>query len=659
MDFRYWKDQINSSKQALHNYFKQAEDCEKVYTNDDLNYNIFFSNVSILDANLRLNNPKPDIQRRFLKRIEQDKKKANMYAEVAKIVSGAVEYIVDRADVDDCINSSVHNCNVDGRGIAWVEYVPVLATDELGEEYIKERKIIVESLKYDEFLCSTAENKKDVWWVAKRHLLSAGDIQSRFGYKPTLEELAFKQQDETQQKRGEVWEIWDKNSKKRIFILLTDQREQFLDVQDDPYLLEGFFPCDDIAWLVKEKTNIPVPEYKIYSKKAELLEQNSKKTAEISSELKYVQLVGSQDKGLVKDVMKARNGDVLGLPTDNVSGSIDSMVATMPTEPVVALLSYLSQQKEELKQDIYDITGISDIMRGVSQANETATAQAIKGLFGSLRFQDRQKQVQDFRRNVYRIISEIVSEHYDEETLAEMTCTYLPTIEEKQQMEAQIQMAGGQVEQEVLDKYNSMVNIPTWEEVMQILRTDHLRNYTIDIETTATAFDDQQQQMQSIQQLTQMYLELTKVIATMNSPALLKGFLPLVKMNLMSIKVSSSVAKELQEAIEGAYNQLEQATKQPPQPTPEQLAIQAQQTKEQMQRQTDLDKLKVEMEKVREEMARKDKEIAIKEQELAIKQQEADRKDTELQMQYDLKMKEIQMGVDINTNISGDIPSLE
>ena len=35
---------------------------------------------------------------------------------------------------------------------------------------------------------------------------------------PKDAELQFKQEDETQLKRGEVWEIWDKNSKKRAFL---------------------------------------------------------------------------------------------------------------------------------------------------------------------------------------------------------------------------------------------------------------------------------------------------------------------------------------------------------------------------------------------------------------------------------------------------------
>ena len=66
-DFQYWKKQISSAKDAFNKYTKDAGDCEKDYSATDKNYNIFYSNVQTLDSNLCLNNPKPDIQRRFLK----------------------------------------------------------------------------------------------------------------------------------------------------------------------------------------------------------------------------------------------------------------------------------------------------------------------------------------------------------------------------------------------------------------------------------------------------------------------------------------------------------------------------------------------------------------------------------------------------------------
>ena len=624
MDFLYWKQQIETAKSNLKNYFKDAETCEKAYHNTDMNYNVFYSNVEILNANLCISNPKPDIQRRFLKRLEKDKLKSNTYAMVAKVLNGAVEFVSDVSDLDEQLSIAVKNSVINGRGILWLDYEPTIEKNKLGEEYVSDREIRIESLNPQEFLYSSAEKEKDIWWVARRHLLSREDIKRRFDYSPTEPELQFKQEDETQLKRGEVWEIWDKNSLKRAFILLSDVRQKFLEVTDDPYKLDGFFPCDTLEFVTNYTT--PIPEYMIYRKQADLLEVVCKKAAQVEDEVKYVTLIGSQDKGIAQRITAAQNGDVLSIPTDNMVGAAESLIATTPVDKAILLLEHLQVEKEKLKQNIYDITGISDIMRGATDSQETATAQKIKGLFGSLRFQTRQKKVQSFRKNIYKLIAEIIAEHYDEQTLSEMTCTYLPTDEDK--MNIVLAQKQGLASQDQLNELTE----PTWGDVMYILRNDKLRNYTVDIETVATAFDDLEQQNAAIKDLTNLYLSMVQYSDSL-SPATLKGFIPLIKMNLSSVKISSAVGNQLEEAIESAYKEAEEEA-QVQQPNPDLMKIQS-------------------------EIEYKQGELKIKEQEVAIKQQEADRKDAELEAQIYLKQQEISTGVDINTNISGDVASIE
>lgn len=624
MDFLYWKQQIETAKSNLKNYFKDTETCEKAYHNTDMNYNVFYSNVEILNANLCISNPKPDIQRRFLKRLEKDKLKSNTYAMVAKVLNGAVEFVSDVSDLDEQLSIAVKNSVINGRGILWLDYEPSISVEN-GEEYVSDREIRIESLNPQEFLYSSAEKEKDIWWVARRHLLSREDIKRRFNYSPTEPELQFKQEDETQLKRGEVWEIWDKNSRKRAFILLSDVRQKFLEVTDDPYKLDGFFPCDTLEFVTNYTT--PIPEYMIYRKQADLLEVVCKKAAQVEDEVKYVTLIGSQDKGIAQRITAAQNGDVLSIPTDNMVGAAESLIATTPVDKAILLLEHLQVEKEKLKQNIYDITGISDIMRGATDSQETATAQKIKGLFGSLRFQTRQKKVQNFRKNIYKLIAEIIAEHYDEKTLSEMTCTYLPTDEDKMNI-VLAQKQGVQLSAEQVN----ILNEPTWGDVMYILRNDKLRNYTVDIETVATAFDDLEQQNAAIKDLTNLYLSMVQYSDSL-SPATLKGFIPLIKMNLSSVKISSAVGNQLEEAIESAYKEAEEEA-QVQQPNPDLMKIQS-------------------------EIEYKQGELKIKEQEVAIKQQEADRKDAELEAQIYLKQQEISTGVDINTNISGDVASIE
>lgn len=667
-DFQYWKKQIDSAKDACKKYFKNAEDCEKDYSATDKNYNIFYSNVQTLDSNLCLNDPKPDIQRRFLKRLDSDKLKSNTYAEVARILSGAVEYVVDVSHVNAIIKKDVHNTDVVGRGVAWIEYNPTIETDENGEEHIAFRDIHLSSLKYDEYLCSSAECEADVWWKARRHLLTRKDIYQRFGYSADDSELQYTpdngKDNDTILKRGEVWEIWDKNDKKRIYILMNHKNHELLEETDDPYRLESFFPCDELSFIRENNSIVPVPELLVYRKQALLLETICKRIAQISDALKYVVIMGSQDKSVGQDIVRAQNGDVLSIQSNDAPGGVSSMITVVPTDPAVKTIEYLEAEKEKVKQNIYDITGISDLMRGMSDPRETAKAQQIKGLFGSLRFQDRQKCVQEHRKRIYRIIAEIIAEHYDEATLSEMTCTYLPTADEKTGTDAQIQLLqaqGKEVPQQLIDKYNEIVNIPTWEDVILILRSDRLRNYTVDVETTATAFDDQEQQQEAIDKLTQTYIGMAQ-LAEQLSPELIKGFIPIIRMNLSTCKLSSSISRQLEEALDAAYRSVEEESKQPPQPTPEQQKLQAdmqlQSAKLESEKQRALLDQQVELKRLAIEHDKVMGEARYKEAEIAIKKQEADRKEAELQAQIYLEQEKLENDADIEVNVAGDVKDI-
>lgn len=666
-DYTYWKGQIDSAKQAFKKYFRDAETCQDEYTSKEKNYNIFYSNVQTLDANLCINNPKPDIQRRFLKKIDGDLLKSNTYAEVARILSGAVEYVTDVSCVNHTIKQDVHAADVVGRGVAWLEYNPTIATNELGEEYIADRDIKVKSLSYNEYLCSSAECESDVWWKARRHLLSRKDIYNRFGYSTDDSELQYKpdtEDNDTILKRGEVWEIWDKNDKKRIFLLTTHRNHELLEVADDPYKLECFFPCDELAYIRENNSIVPVPEYMIYEKQAKLVEVIEKKIAQVQDAIKYVVVTGSQDKSVANTITAARHGDVISIQSNDAPGGVASMLTTVPFGDAVNMIDSLEALKERTKQNIYDITGISDLMRGTSDPRETAKAQQIKGLFGSLRFQDRQMAVQEHRKRIYRIIAEIVAEHYDPETLAEMTCTYLPTEEQKAMQDAEIQQlqaAGQEVPQDTLDAYNSIVNQPTWDAVMGILRSDRLRNYTVDVETTATAFDDHEQQQEAIDHLTQTYINMAQLAESL-SPELIKGFIPIIRMNLSNCKLSSAISRQLEEALDAAYKSVEQESKQPPQPTPEQERLNADMQLENAKLQTDKEKYamdqQVKMKQLDIDYLKAQNENKYKEAEIAIKQQEADRKDAELYQQVRLEEEKMEMDVSDNVQISGDVKDL-
>ena len=695
-DARYWQGQISSAKSENKTFISDAESCDKAYS-EEKSYNIFYSNTNILTSNLLINSPKPDIQRRFIKKTENEKLKYNTYLNIAKISESVLSYYSDISDIQEKFKETIKYSVKNGRGVTWIEYEPVISKkvilDSEGQkteqEVVSDRNFIISSLSYRDFLVSTAEKKEDVWWVARRHTLTKEEVKKRFNKK--LDETVFSMEDkETQKRRAEIWEIWDKTAKERYFILENGKNE-FLEEQKDPYKLEGFFPCDWIHWLDNGKNIVPIPEYKIYRKKALELDSVSAKSDLLEEKINLIIVTANQNKDITDEIANASNGDVISLksldPTGNVN--VNNLVSIVPVDGALNIINHCTAKKLELKNDIYDITGISDIQRGQSDAQETATAQKIKGLFGSLRFQSRQKVIQNHIRKIYSIITEVICEHWDSETLEEITSITLPTEEDKMRIK-QEQMVLNQIsnnpEAMQLAKQNglklpseeeiSLLEQPTWEQIIGFMRDDKLRNYTIDIETTATIFDDKTQQQASIQALTQSYLNLVSQAVNLQDPNLIKGFLPIMRLNLSSIKAGRSISMQLEEALEGAYKSLEEKQKQAPAPSPEMEKIKMEQTKWQAEQQYKAQEMQIrsmEAQNKQQELALKQQEFIAKQrleekklQEKAmndlgllkdkqnqtdIKQQEANRKDSELKTETELSLLSAQTGQGVDTNI--------
>src|SRR5207253_1902434 len=66
---------------------------------------------------------------------------------------------------------------------------------------------------------------------------------------------------------------------------------------------------------------------------------------------------------------------------------------------------------------LFQVTGMSDIMRGQASQQTTATEQAIKARFASVRVQFMQDEFARFCSDVQRIKAEIIAKHYDAQTI--------------------------------------------------------------------------------------------------------------------------------------------------------------------------------------------------------------------------------------------------
>ena len=138
---------------------------------------------------------------------------------------------------------------------------------------------------------------------------------------------------------------------------------------------------------------------------------------------KAVKAAGVYDKNAmnVKRLMNEATDNEL-IPVENWSafverGGLKGVIDWMPIDAVVNAITQLTQRKTQLQHDLYELLGISDIMRGATLASETATAQQLKVQYGGARLATLQNDVSRFVAQVMRIRANIIANHFQPETM--------------------------------------------------------------------------------------------------------------------------------------------------------------------------------------------------------------------------------------------------
>jgi hypothetical protein len=98
-------------------------------------------------------------------------------------------------------------------------------------------------------------------------------------------------------------------------------------------------------------------------------------------------------------------------------GGLRGTIDLLPLDTIATALLQCYQARQDIKGQIYEITGISDIIRGQSAASETATAQQIKGQYAGLRLKSMQETVALFASELLRIKAQIICQKYQPQTI--------------------------------------------------------------------------------------------------------------------------------------------------------------------------------------------------------------------------------------------------
>lgn len=598
-EVKKWIDRISSAEKKWKIYHDLIKEIRDYYKNDKKKnkQNIFWSSIETLKPFIYFKPPTPYVERKS--------KTDNPVEDCAcKMLEKALVHNLESQDFDGVIKYARNDYLLSGLGLTYEKYVPtfktvmqevvtpdavmnaeveVLDSAKVETTYIDPQKLLMD--------CNHVAVWEDCEWVAQIIEMTKQEVIDQFG-----EQIAGKildaglDEQEERERQTEVYRIWDKKDGKIIY-LSKEVKDEFLRVDDDVLKIEGFYPfAKPVFATLANDGLIPVPDYSEI--KCQLDELDGVNTR-MRLTMQALKVSGAYD-GAFPELANLLNKDVTLIEVNDFEkvrekGGIEGFVGFMPIAQYIDALQALAERRAQLIQAIYEITGVSDIMRGNSDPSETATAVTKKTNFGTLRNQDRQNDFQRYLTDVLKIKAEILCEMLTPELLAQYA---------EPETQPDILMAA-----------------------IELLKTDKIRNLTLGIETDTSFMQDEEadKTLNAVKTIHEMITSAFQVVSA--QPALLA----LYKQMIDSVVVTLPNTRQFSTAIDETFSRIEAELAQPtpPQPDPDLIRAQAEVTKNQNEFQV------------------KQEANAIKQEEVELKKQAEDNKvmmaKYEADLQYDLK----------------------
>ena len=612
-------------------------------------FNVLWSNVQTLVPAVYARMPKADVARRF-----GDNDPVGRVASL--LIERALDYEIEHyPDFRSAMKNSVEDRFLGGRGIAWVRYDPHIKTVNMpedgyqitedveseGEEYASESNPMagmgsdpgdfttapepVEEIEYEcsptdyvhwkDFGHSSARTWEEVTCVWRWVYMSKESLTERFGPE-VASKISFDtspdqwggNKNSQNNDKAKVCELWDKESGK-VYWICKDYQD-FLDQRDDPLELEGFFPCPKPLYATTTSdTLVPVPDFILYQDQANEMDILTDRIDGLVKALRVRGVYDASQPALQRLLTEGDNNTLV--PVDkwmafSEKGGLKGSIDILPINDIAATLLQCYQAQQQIKGQIYDITGISDIIRGQSVASETATAQQIKGQYAGLRLRAMQDTVAMFASELLRLKAQIICTKFQPETILKYAAADQMSAEDQQMIPA----------------------------AMQLLQSDPLRSFRIEIAADSLVqIDENQTKQDRMEFLTALSNFMREALPVgQSSPEMVPAIVAVMKFGIGGFKQAKAIEGILDAALQQMTKKAEQAAQQPPS-DPEAVKAQASQAAAQAKTQADAQMLQMkvqadtQIEQMKAQLAqqmeasRQQHEGQMQMQEMAAKQQ--------------------------------------
>lgn len=642
----YWLAIIEDAEEAFGFWQTKADSIDKLYASlkklaadsRDRQFQLFWANIEVLKPSIYARPPVPVVVPKF-------KDRRPLFRTASELLERCCIVTFDLADIDAVMRMIRDDVAIVGRGSPWVRY------ETKGESDLETERVCVEHKDRRDFLHEPARKWAEVGWVAAASYLTKAEMRKRFGKASgdiylaaeyTVQRRERENGASDERARAKVWEIWSKDDDRVYWV--AQGCEKLLD-EGKPHLrLEGFFPCPRPAYATLQRGSlVPVPDMVYYR---DQLEEINTTTARIHALADAIKVRGFYPAGAgeigdaVETALKSKDDRQVLIPISSWAafgaGSPKDVIVWLPIDVIAETISQLVELRRQIIDDVYQIMGLSDIMRGATDPKETLGAQQLKSQYGSVRIRDKQNEMVRVARDIVRLAAEIMAENFAPKTMMEMSQMEIPTnadvarqvkaIESQaQQITAQVQQAqadpqAAQMAQANPEQAQAMLQqaqqhlagleqqaqkakeTVTIEQVTKFLRDQKLRPFALDIETDSTIQPNEDAEKQ---RRTEFMTMLGTTIQQLSG---------LVQVAPQAAKFAGEALKfavapfrggrELDAAIEEFADQMSQQASQP-KPNAEEEKAKAQMAMEQQRIQADMAKMQAEQQMRQQEIAMK------------------------------------------------------